>query len=154
MHERANCATHHLLEPSESEPSRYTSDHASRTLCTENTPPGRPQYEALAKAALTWKRGDVTTPPPADLAQHALQLTGYARLLLRHTTAALHSLPPGHEAVTLGTLTCQEAIRQLNAARRRDALTHTQARARLVQALHTALDRAEQATEASPAAER
>ncbi|MGW8357689.1 restriction endonuclease [Streptomyces wedmorensis] len=110
-------------------------------------PLDRDVHERLAATVLGWRRGDGTAPPPADIEQAALQLAGYAELQVREIRAALARLPrdpgqPGAAQLRTG-ITIAEAVRRLRAPAIRcgDPLTQAQSRARLVEALHSALDR-------------
>ncbi|RSS57464.1 restriction endonuclease [Streptomyces sp. WAC01280] len=110
-------------------------------------PLDREVNERLAATVLDWRRGDDSVPPPADIEQAALQLSGYAELQVRELRAALERLPRDLEQSTAEQLrtgiTLAEAVRRLRAPaiRRGDPLNQAQSRARLVDALHSALDR-------------
>ncbi|APE26732.1 hypothetical protein [Streptomyces venezuelae] len=110
-------------------------------------PLDRESNERLTDVVLDWERGDGTAPPTADIEQAALQLSGYAELQVRELRAALERLPWNPERPTADQLrteiTIAEAVRRLRAPaiRRGDPLKQAQSRARLVQALHSALDR-------------
>ncbi|MFE5614183.1 hypothetical protein [Streptomyces sp. NPDC056524] len=56
-------------------------------------PLDRDVNERLATTVLGWGRGDGTAPPSADIEQAALQLSGYAELLVRELRATLARLP-------------------------------------------------------------
>ncbi|MFE6713903.1 restriction endonuclease [Streptomyces sp. NPDC057695] len=110
-------------------------------------PLDRGVHERLAAAVLGWRRDDGTAPPTADIEQAALQLSGYAELQVRELHASLARLPrepegPGSEQLR-ARITMAEAVRRLRASaiRRGDPLHLAQSRARLVDALHRALDR-------------
>ncbi|MFF1511924.1 restriction endonuclease [Streptomyces sp. NPDC058326] len=116
-------------------------------------PLDREPNERLAAAVLRWRKGDDTIPPQGDIEQAALQLTGYASLLVREVQTTTAALPRDGQASTvaartLAQITVREAIRRLSVApvSQRHALPAAQSRARLVQALHRALDRTLAAT--------
>ncbi|MFI1018154.1 DUF6415 family natural product biosynthesis protein [Streptomyces sp. NPDC020965] len=110
----------------------------------------RAPHEHLADAVLDWRQSDTTTPPPLDIEQITLQLTCYARLLTDQVRSAYSRLPHSHLAAVLGRITSAEATRQLSVHRSLTGpLAHAQSRARLVQALHRALDRADAARNAA-----
>ncbi|MGW6569683.1 hypothetical protein [Streptomyces sp. NPDC054975] len=113
-------------------------------------PLDREVNERLAATVLGWRRGDGTVPPPADIEQAALQLSGYAEFLVRAIRAAMERLPgeqglptPAADMHARTGITLAEAIRRLRAPAIRlgDPLKQAQSRARLVDALHSALDR-------------
>lgn len=100
----------------------------------------------LAAAVLGWKPG--TAPAQADVDQASLQLTGYLRLLAREVAKELARLPQDPEVLTRAgadrtRVTLAEAVRRLTATAIRPGggLGQAQSRARLVHALHGALDR-------------
>ncbi|MFF8610935.1 DUF6415 family natural product biosynthesis protein [Streptomyces sp. NPDC015346] len=113
----------------------------------DGLPLDRKLNEQLAATVLGWGRCDGTVPPPGDIEQAALQLSGYAELLVRELRATLGRLPRDPELPTAvhtrAGITIAEAVRRLQAPAIRlgDALKQAQSRARLVQALHRALDR-------------
>ncbi|WP_017238181.1 DUF6415 family natural product biosynthesis protein [Streptomyces sp. SS] len=111
-------------------------------------PLDRELNEQLATAVLSWQRGDDSIPPQGDIVQAALQLTGYAHLLVREVQRKAAALPRDGQASTvaartLAQITAREAVRRLSVApvSTRQALRVAQSRARLVEALHIALDR-------------
>ncbi|MGW2207449.1 hypothetical protein [Streptomyces sp. NPDC001774] len=113
-------------------------------------PHDREVNQRLTAAVLGWRRGDGTAPPSADIEQATLQLSGYAEVLVRELRATLKQLPVDPELPTRATgvrartgITLAEAARRLHAPAIRlgDPLKQAQSRARLVDALHNALDR-------------
>ncbi|MFJ9434551.1 DUF6415 family natural product biosynthesis protein [Streptomyces sp. NPDC101490] len=103
---------------------------------------------ALAAAVLRWGQG-TDAPAQADIEQTALLLSGYLTILIAELATALATLPKGHPmSVTEqagAAITIQEAQRRLDAPShpfRRAPLAQARIRARLVETLHTALDRA------------
>ncbi|MFD8211472.1 hypothetical protein ACFV2S_34395 [Streptomyces sp. NPDC059695] len=108
-------------------------------------------HERLAAAVLAWKRSDNTAPPRADIEQVCLQLSGYAELLVRDLGAVLEQLPTSPDGPApdeqRARITLAEAVRRLEAPaiRRGDPLHQAQSRARLITALHRALDRTQAA---------
>jgi hypothetical protein len=125
---------------------RYGSTvHDPEAILDAEIPLDREPHERLVETVLRW-RADGTTPPPADLDQIALQLTGYARMLLEDVNTACTDLSPSIPAAMLGRITCDEARRRLDCRQPPGGrLVLVQSRARLVKALHQALDRAEEA---------
>ncbi|OKJ52623.1 DUF6415 family natural product biosynthesis protein [Streptomyces sp. CB02261] len=110
-------------------------------------PLDREPNERLAAVVLDWRQ-DEHLPPQADIEQTALQLTGYARLLVHEVRTKAAALPrDGHASAvaarTLAQITATEADRRLSAPPlpTRHSLRAAQSRARLVSALHCALDR-------------
>ncbi|MEU6934429.1 restriction endonuclease [Streptomyces sp. NPDC046374] len=98
----------------------------------------------LATTVLSWSGG--TAPPPADIEQAALHLSGYAELLvreLRTPLGRLRAITGRTPDVQRAEITLDEATRRLKAPaiRHGDPLKQAQSRALLVQALHGALDR-------------
>ncbi|MFE7595595.1 restriction endonuclease [Streptomyces sp. NPDC057494] len=110
-------------------------------------PLDRDIHERLAAAVLDWRRSDGTVPPRADIEQVSLQLSGYAELLVRDLNAALEHLPRSPDGPTPAEqrtrITLAEAVRRLRAPAIRcgDPLSQAQSRARLIDALHSAVDR-------------
>ncbi|MFE7580081.1 DUF6415 family natural product biosynthesis protein [Streptomyces gardneri] len=105
-------------------------------------PLDRDRLQEVAAAVLGWGQGG-STPPPPDIELAALQLAGYTHLLVSEVHEALQHLAAGHPARLRATVTCDEAVRRLRppAFRRPGgSLGRAQNQARLVQALHTALD--------------
>ncbi|MGW8765923.1 DUF6415 family natural product biosynthesis protein [Streptomyces sp. NPDC055815] len=116
--------------------------HAPQALLDGTVLLDRDVHERLVDTVLTWRRNTAVLLP-ADLDQITLQLTGYGRLLIRETKAACGRLPQTDPAVPLARASCAEAVRRFDTAHRpRDPLTAAQSTARLVRALHRALDRA------------
>ncbi|WP_373302742.1 DUF6415 family natural product biosynthesis protein [Streptomyces atratus] len=87
--------------------------HAPEAILDAEIPLDREPHERLVETVLRW-RADGTTPPQADLDQIALQLTGYARLLLENVNTACTDLSPSHPAPMFGRITCGEALRRLD----------------------------------------
>ncbi|MEV6654954.1 DUF6415 family natural product biosynthesis protein [Streptomyces sp. NPDC051219] len=124
--------------------------HDPQALFDDTAALDRQVHEQLVETVLSWRQGDDAVPPPADLAQIALQLTSYARLLTEGVTAACAQLPSTDPAAHLGRHACGEAVRRLGARRRLGRhLAHVQSLALLVRALHRAFDRAEAAHHAA-----
>ncbi|MEV0449806.1 restriction endonuclease [Streptomyces sp. NPDC050600] len=118
-----------------------------------NIPLDRDLNGRLATTVLGWT-GD-RVPPPADIEQAALHLSGYARLLVRELRSALaraQALAEPTSDIQRAEITLAEANRRLKAPaiRHGDTLKQAQSRALLVQALQDALDRT---TAALPAPE-
>ncbi|MFD9053002.1 restriction endonuclease [Streptomyces zaomyceticus] len=111
-------------------------------------PLDRELNEQLATVVLSWRRGDDDLPEQADIEQAALQLTGYANLLVCEVQTTAAALPRDGQASTvaartLAQIAAGEALRRLSVplVPGRQALRVAHSRARLVGALHTALDR-------------
>ncbi|MEU7031495.1 DUF6415 family natural product biosynthesis protein [Streptomyces sp. NPDC046275] len=110
---------------------------------TADIPLDRKRLERLAAEVLAWRQGGMAAPSPADADTAALQLAGYAQLLIAEVRAALQHLSVNDPARARTEITCGEALRRLSppAFRRRGGdLIRAQKRARIVQALHKALD--------------
>ncbi|MFI8405154.1 restriction endonuclease [Streptomyces sp. NPDC085463] len=114
----------------------------------DDLPLDRTLHEELVRTVLAWMPQDRTTLRQADIDQAELQLTGYLRLLAREVHTELAALPQDPEILARAgaertRTTLAETVRRLGAApvRAHRGLGQAQSRARLVQALHTALDR-------------
>ncbi|MFF2305953.1 hypothetical protein ACFVVP_26020 [Streptomyces sp. NPDC058128] len=111
-------------------------------------PLDRERNEQLAAVVLSWRQGDDDLPIQADIEQATLQLTGYANLLVRELQAQAAALPRNGQASvvavrTLAHIAAGEAVRRLSIppVHGRQPLRAAHSRARLVDALHAALDR-------------
>ncbi|WP_435191250.1 restriction endonuclease [Streptomyces sp. bgisy126] len=114
----------------------------------DSVPLDRVLHEDLALTVLCWTPQDREGLRQADIDQAALQLTGYLRLLAREVRTGLAALPQDPEVLARAgagrtRATLAETVRRLGAApvRAHRGLGQAQSRARLVKALHHALDR-------------
>ncbi|MFF8513528.1 DUF6415 family natural product biosynthesis protein [Streptomyces sp. NPDC015492] len=131
--------------------------HDPTGCLSADIPLDRDVHERLAATVLGWRRGDTTAPPTADIEQAALQLTGYIHLLIREVQTRTAALPRDGlastvSARTLAKIAADEAVRRLRGplGSGQHALPAARSRARLVQALHRALDRTLAATPMPP----
>ncbi|MEV4937362.1 DUF6415 family natural product biosynthesis protein [Streptomyces zaomyceticus] len=129
--------------------------HDPRGCWDSDIPLDREPNEKLAALVLDWRQGDDDLPEQADIEQATLQLTGYAHLLVREVQTKTAALPRDGQASTvaariLAGIAAEEAARRLSVPMLpgRHALTMAHSRARLVGALHIALDRTLAATPA------
>ncbi|MET9956036.1 DUF6415 family natural product biosynthesis protein [Streptomyces sp. NPDC006339] len=114
--------------------------HDPTGTLTADIPLDRDRLEELATTVLGWRQ---TAPEPKGTNDAALQLTGYAQLLIGEVSKALQCLPADHPVRARGAITREEAVRRLPALRRRGGgLVRAQKAAHLIQALHGALDAA------------
>ncbi|MFE6461117.1 restriction endonuclease [Streptomyces cinereoruber] len=125
------------------------------TAAYDSVPLDRALHEELVRTVLAWTPQDRTALRQADIDQAALQLTGYLRLLVREVRTELAALPQDPEVLAIAgaertRATLAETVRRLGAApvRAHRGLGQAQSRARLVNALHAALDRARAAAPA------
>ncbi|MFD4475845.1 DUF6415 family natural product biosynthesis protein [Streptomyces sp. NPDC058471] len=85
--------------------------------------------------------GSATLPTPADALQIALQVTGYARLVVDEAERDRLRVPPDEPAYQVAAEAVKEAERRLSVTvNLAFAVRHAQKRARLVTCLHQALD--------------
>ncbi|OKJ48128.1 hypothetical protein AMK27_39055 [Streptomyces sp. CB02009] len=122
--------------------------HDPTSSLDADIPLDRSLHEQLAATVLSWTPGDDSLPPTADIEQVALRLTGYANLLVREVQSTAMALPRDGQASTVAARTLAhiaigEAIRRLSVppVPGRHPLRVAQSQARLVRALHVALDR-------------
>ncbi|MFB6525058.1 hypothetical protein [Streptomyces sp. NPDC056399] len=68
-------------------------------------PLDRERNEQLAAVVLSWRQGDDDLPIQADIEQAALQLTGYANLLVRELQTKAAALPRNGQASVVAVRT-------------------------------------------------
>ncbi|TGZ12336.1 hypothetical protein DV517_74310 [Streptomyces sp. S816] len=111
--------------------------HDPKGLIEAELPLDRAPHEALVTAVLAWKNPDLA---PRDYEQIALQLTGHARAVAADVRRLAAALPRSDGRGAFAEVVLREADGRLSAPLQGTARC-VQARARLVRALYTRLDR-------------
>lgn len=109
------------------------------SVVAQSMPLDREMHLALTAAVLAWEPGEAGLRS-ADVEQISLQLTGHARCVASDLRNALEHLPKDSELRPLTEAVLREAARRLSVPSH-NSVPHAQNRARLVRALHRALDR-------------
>lgn len=123
-------------------PSQHQVLYDPEALAADRWPLDRAVHEQLVDTVLAWDPAVPSVlPTPADALQIALQLTGYARVVVDEVEKIRLGVPPDAPAHQVAAEAVKETERRLSVpASMAFAVRHAQKRARLVTCLHRALD--------------